>query len=64
MSSFPALRLPFSALGLIAYGPAKTGPESAWNIVIGVVLILVFAGVFLGLRARGRRAERRQPPLS
>lgn len=46
---------PTLALWLIAYGPAKTKPESVWNIVVGVGLILVFAAGFLVLRARGRR---------
>ena len=44
---------------LIAYGPAKTEPESAWNIVFGVVAILVFAGALLFLWARGRRTAER-----
>ncbi|MGH8993456.1 MAG: hypothetical protein ACRDZ7_18255 [Acidimicrobiia bacterium] len=47
---------------LLAYGPTKTEPESALNIVIGVASIVVFAGVLFALRARGRRAAGRRPP--
>jgi hypothetical protein len=45
---------------LVAYGPTKTEPESVWNVVVGVVAILVFAGLLLGFRARGRRMAKRQ----
>lgn len=50
------------AAWLIAYGSTKTEPDSVWNVVVVVVAILVFAGLFLGFRARGRRMAKRQSP--
>ena len=40
---------------LVAYGPAKTEPESALTVVVAVVAILVAAGVFAAFLIRSRR---------
>ena len=45
---------------LLAYGPAKTEPESAMTVIVAVVAIGVAAGLLALFLIRGRRRARRE----